>query len=63
MYIVLFVLWSQHQRLLQHWAQAADQIAVLDAGSVVELGTHEELVAQGGRYKQLINSQSLSLSR
>ena len=36
---------------------------MLDAGSVVELGTHEELVAQGGRYKQLINSQSLSLSR
>lgn len=43
--------------------QAADQIAVLDAGRVVELGTHEELTARGGRYKELINSQSLSLNR
>jgi ABC-type multidrug transport system fused ATPase/permease subunit len=36
---------------------------VLGAGSVVELGTHEELVAKAGRYKELINSQSLSLSQ
>lgn len=43
--------------------QAADQIAVLDAGKVVELGTHDELIEQGGYYKRLISSQSLSLSR
>jgi ATP-binding cassette subfamily B protein len=32
----------------------ADQIVVLDRGSVVEIGTHEELLAQGGRYTSLV---------
>ena len=32
----------------------ADQIAVLDRGRVVELGTHEELLLRGGRYAALV---------
>ena len=34
--------------------RAADQIAVLDRGAVVELGTHEELLLRGGRYADLV---------
>ena len=32
----------------------ADQIAVLDGGVVVERGTHDELLAAGGRYAELV---------
>ncbi len=37
----------------------ADQIAVLVNGSIVELGTHEELVARNGYYTQLHEKQML----
>ena len=34
-------------------AERADRIGVVDAGGLVELGTHDELVAAGGRYAAL----------
>ncbi|WP_181774391.1 ABC transporter ATP-binding protein [Amycolatopsis pittospori] len=34
-------------------AAASDRVVVLDAGEVVESGTHDELVAAGGRYATL----------
>lgn len=38
----------------------ADQILVLEKGSIVERGTHDELVAKGGLYSDLYNRQDLT---
>ena len=37
--------------------RSADQILVVEAGEVLERGTHEELIAMDGRYKQLYDKQ------
>jgi subfamily B ATP-binding cassette protein MsbA len=37
--------------------RSADQILVIEEGEIVERGTHEELLAAGGRYKQLYDKQ------
>jgi ABC-type multidrug transport system fused ATPase/permease subunit len=37
--------------------QSADQILVLEHGEIVERGTHDELIARQGRYRQLYDKQ------
>lgn len=37
--------------------RSADQILVVEAGEILERGSHEELIAQNGRYKQLYDKQ------
>jgi subfamily B ATP-binding cassette protein MsbA len=37
--------------------RSADQILVMEGGEIVERGTHAELLARGGRYRQLYDKQ------
>jgi len=36
---------------------SADQILVIESGSVIERGTHAELIERGGRYERLWATQ------
>jgi ABC-type multidrug transport system fused ATPase/permease subunit len=37
--------------------RAADEILVIEAGRILERGTHLDLLARGGRYAELYNTQ------
>ena len=43
-------------------SERADRVAVVDAGGIVELGTHTDLVAAGGRYADLYASWAVGLA-
>lgn len=40
----------------------ADNVIVLEAGRVVETGSHDELIARGGRYREMVEHQRLELT-
>ncbi len=42
--------------------QGADQILVLEAGGIVEQGSHDQLMARDGRYRELCNRQLIRVA-
>ena len=42
--------------------RGADRILVVDRGRLVQSGTHEELIAQAGRYRDLWNHYTMALT-
>src|SRR5690348_7551303 len=38
----------------------ADNIVVMSYGEIVEQGTHNDLIAQGGKYAKLVQAQTLT---
>ena len=38
--------------------QLADKVAVFDDGQIIEYGTHTELYAKGGKYREMFDKQA-----
>ena len=44
-------------------AVLSDRVIVLENGSIIESGTHRELMAQGGKYSEMFNLQASAYKR
>lgn len=55
------MVWDKTAFIMTHRlgsAKIANRIIVMDAGRIVETGTHEELMEIGGRYSELYQAQT-----
>ena len=48
---------SEYAFVPVHVIKHADKILVIDKGEIKEVGTHEELLSEGGYYEQLYQMQ------
>ena len=52
-----FLYWNRQRSTAVSYTHLADMILVMKDGDIVEQGNHEELLAKGGFYADLYNSQ------
>lgn len=43
--------------VVSQWVRNADQIVVVDSGKISQLGTHTQLMQEGGIYKNFVNAR------